>query len=79
MISKDLAALSLIAGTFLLFASRACLLSGEYGFARVLSFVFRPVQRSEHPILYWSLVGLNFGMGMVGVGLALGFVVAKPF
>ena len=79
MINKDLAALSLIAGLFLLFASRTCLQSGEFGFARVLSFIFHPVQRSKHPMLYWSLVGLNFGMGMVGVGLALGFVVAKPF
>jgi hypothetical protein len=45
----------------------------------VFSFIFHPVQRSEQPMLYWSLVGLNFGMGVVGVGLALGFVVAKPF
>ena len=79
MINKDLAALSLIAGLFLLFACRACLQSGEYGFARVFSFIFHPVQRSKHPMLYWSLVGLNFGMGVVGVGLAVGFVVAKPF
>jgi hypothetical protein len=70
MTDKETAVLCLGAGLFVLFASYGCIKSGEYGFPNGTAAFFDPVQRSEKPILFWLLVGLNIGMGIVGVGIA---------
>jgi hypothetical protein len=70
MTDKVTAVFCLGAGLFLLFASYRCVKSGEYGFPNGIAAFFDPVQRSENPVLFWLLVGLNIGMGIVGLGIA---------